>query len=49
MSRLIDADKLIEDIYSNAYACTNYEVNEILHNQLETNIYVITPDGVSTN
>ena len=41
MSRLIDADKLIEDIYSNAYACTNYEVNEILHNQLETNIYVI--------
>ena len=39
--RLIDADKLIEDIYSNSYACTNDEVNEILNKQLETNIYVI--------
>jgi hypothetical protein len=41
MSRLIDADKLIEDIYSNAYACTNDEINKILHKQLETNINVI--------
>lgn len=39
--RLIDADKLIEDIYSNAYACTNDEINKILHKQLETNINVI--------
>ena len=39
--RLIDADKLIEDIYTNAYACTNDEINKILHKQLETNIYVI--------
>lgn len=39
--RLIDADKLIEDIYLNSYACTNDEVNEILNKQLETNIYVI--------
>jgi hypothetical protein len=41
MSRLIDADKLIEDIYSSAYACTNDEINEILSKQLETNINVI--------
>lgn len=41
MSRLIDVDKLIEDIYSNAYACTNDEINKILHKQLETNINVI--------
>jgi hypothetical protein len=39
--RLIDADKLIEDIYSNAYACTNDEINKILHKQLETNINII--------
>lgn len=39
--KLIDADKLIEDIYSNAYACTNDEINKILHKQLETNINVI--------
>lgn len=39
--RLVDADKLIEDIYSNAYACTNDEINKILHKQLETNINVI--------
>ena len=39
--RLIDADKLIEELNYHKYACTNYEVNEILHNQLETNIYVI--------
>ena len=39
--RLIDADKLIEDLYLNAYACTNDEVNKILHKQLESNIEVI--------
>ena len=41
MSRLIDADKLIEELYLNAYACTNDEVNKILHKQLESNIEVI--------
>lgn len=41
MSRLIDADKLIEQLYLNAYACTNDEVNKILHKQLESNIEVI--------
>jgi hypothetical protein len=41
VNRLIDADKLIDDIYLNAYACTSYEINEILRKQLETNINVI--------
>ena len=41
MGRLIDADKLIEELYLNAYACTNDEVNKILHKQLESNIEVI--------
>ena len=39
--KLIDTDKLIEDLYLNAYACTNDEANKILHKQLETNIEVI--------
>lgn len=41
MSRLIDADKLIEELNYHKYACTNDEVNEILHKQFECNIDVI--------
>ncbi len=49
MSRLIDADKLIEELNYHKYACTNDEVNEILHKQFECNIDVIKKQPTAYN